>query len=812
MKCKKTWFRHLLPALFFTVLSLNMKAQTWEWVKGGANHNLPQNNWSKVYPNGLAVDAQNNQYVMAQYMDTLRLQDTIMYYRKGTDHTPSLFLAKYNEFGERLWARTYRNCLSGVRGNSQIRVDGQENIYMAGYALDSFMNESVKGNFICKMTQEGQVIWMKKLGSVINFIMDDSGNVYFSGNYNTFNGRAYFDTVRLDSVNSFFAGKFDTAGNVSWIRQFAAPIGINQAYLDFSKERGELLVSGHLYDPITINGQTYTTDDHQNILFRLNATNGNVNPRVLFVRGGTNMNMSVAKWLSDSSFVFGTSYNGASNSFTTNAGRHQGFTHHYDPALLIATMDTTGKVLWTQSIIEGPLQFGYVSTYPSAIVVTPHDLYVSGSVMRGAHLKNDTLNKDYYVSLAFVSAFSKKGTYRGSVVGGVYHSLNNINYIETSPQNRLAVMGSQTRWGNEVFFPAGFGAFTLPTLGREHFYFGSLKGVESICSGTDTSFTSNLTGTSFQWEMNTGSGFMPLSNVPPFAGTGTPTLQIQQVPAHLDEAVFRCLVDGNYSKSFPLFVRESPGVPAITTPSALSICSGESVSLQANCSNCMYSWSPATGLQTTAGSVVNVSPAATTTYTVTATKNGCASYAAVTIEVQPSVTPDIQITYTGCPAETLQFQSTVTNGGTGGQVEWYVGNVLAGTGSNFTLNQATNGMAVKARLVSDARCASPVAVESQVAFVNCITTGIPNVESQHSYSLSPNPSTGIFNLSIDLIQKRKLKLDIMDPAGRVLQSMEAEAIGNFKRQIDISHFTPGIYLLRIHMGSASFTEKLVRIP
>ena len=62
-----------------------------------------------------------------------------------------------------------------------------------------------------------------------------------------------------------------------------------------------------------------------------------------------------------------------------------------------------------------------------------------------------------------------------------------------------------------------------------------------------------------------------------------------------------------------------PAPITITPASSTSICSGNSVSLTASSTNTnyAYTWSPATGLNTTAGATVIASPTATTTYTVT---------------------------------------------------------------------------------------------------------------------------------------------------------------------------------------------------
>jgi hypothetical protein len=77
------------------------------------------------------------------------------------------------------------------------------------------------------------------------------------------------------------------------------------------------------------------------------------------------------------------------------------------------------------------------------------------------------------------------------------------------------------------------------------------------------------------------------------------------------------------------------GAPVITiTPSATSICTGASSTLTASGAD-TYTWSPATGLNTTTGAIVTATPATATTYTVTGLAAGCSATKTVTIIPTP---------------------------------------------------------------------------------------------------------------------------------------------------------------------------------
>lgn len=81
-------------------------------------------------------------------------------------------------------------------------------------------------------------------------------------------------------------------------------------------------------------------------------------------------------------------------------------------------------------------------------------------------------------------------------------------------------------------------------------------------------------------------------------------------------------------------------IPVLTvSPQTPTICAGSSTTLTAS-GAASYTWSPATGLNTTNGNVVVSSPASTTVYTVTAGVSTCTSAisATVTINAVPSLT------------------------------------------------------------------------------------------------------------------------------------------------------------------------------
>ena len=95
-----------------------------------------------------------------------------------------------------------------------------------------------------------------------------------------------------------------------------------------------------------------------------------------------------------------------------------------------------------------------------------------------------------------------------------------------------------------------------------------------VCAGGNISFASSITGTSYQWQVNTGSGFTNLSNNANYNGTGSATLQIINAAAAWNGYQYRCLVGSTLSNVFTLTIL-SPVTPAVSiTASANSFCAG----------------------------------------------------------------------------------------------------------------------------------------------------------------------------------------------------------------------------------------------
>lgn len=74
----------------------------------------------------------------------------------------------------------------------------------------------------------------------------------------------------------------------------------------------------------------------------------------------------------------------------------------------------------------------------------------------------------------------------------------------------------------------------------------------SLCANGSTALVSNISGPAYQWQVNTGAGFVNISDNTNYAGANTVSLQLSNVPSAWYGYQYRCLVNGLYSNKFTL--------------------------------------------------------------------------------------------------------------------------------------------------------------------------------------------------------------------------------------------------------------------
>ncbi len=79
-----------------------------------------------------------------------------------------------------------------------------------------------------------------------------------------------------------------------------------------------------------------------------------------------------------------------------------------------------------------------------------------------------------------------------------------------------------------------------------------------VCpASTTATINGNITGTVYQWQADTGSGFSDITNNAEYAGTNTGILQLSGIISSWDGRKFRCMADGLTGQEFVLRIRNT---------------------------------------------------------------------------------------------------------------------------------------------------------------------------------------------------------------------------------------------------------------
>lgn len=209
----------------------------------------------------------------------------------------------------------------------------------------------------------------------------------------------------------------------------------------------------------------------------------------------------------------------------------------------------------------------------------------------------------------------------------------------------------------------------------------NISGTSAICSGAGTTLTASATGNrgtlTYQWKKD-GVDLPGETNA---TYTATAAGNYTVVVTATDGTCTPTSATANASLN--VTVGTTPVLTWNTTPAAVSVCSGSNTTLTANVTadggeTVTYTWSPATGLNTTTGASVTATPTATTTYTVTASATsatGCPVNENKTVTVTVE-TPNLtlgNIIFDGNPATTATFATNTT--------KVFAANILTQSGS-----------------------------------------------------------------------------------------------------------------------------------
>ncbi|SDG89282.1 zinc-dependent metalloprotease [Psychroflexus sediminis] len=93
--------------------------------------------------------------------------------------------------------------------------------------------------------------------------------------------------------------------------------------------------------------------------------------------------------------------------------------------------------------------------------------------------------------------------------------------------------------------------------------------------------------------------------------------------------------------------------------------------------------------------------------------------------------------------------------------------------------------------------------------LNVLSTLSSDSFSFQNLSIYPNPSQAVFNIQFATEKSAKIQLSLFDLRGRFLLRNEYDVYGDFRKELDLSQFASGVFLLKLSDGYRSITKKII---
>lgn len=341
----------------------------------------------------------------------------------------------------------------------------------------------------------------------------------------------------------------------------------------------------------------------------------------------------------------------------------------------------------------------------------------------------------------------------------------------------------------------------------------------TVCDGVATSFSVSATGAaSYQWQVNTGSGFVNLTNTAPYSGVTTATLNISAGVASMTGYQYRCVLGscGPSVNSNAATLTISVPVTITSQPANASVCHGvnHTFSITTTGTVSSYQWQVSTDNGATYTNISGANASSLTLSLVMPAQSGyryrclavgscgpvTSAAATLTVNTLPSFTLT-NIPVTLCLSDPAYTLTASVAGGT-----WSGTGV---SGSTFTPSVAGLGTKTISYSVTTAGCTT---TQSSVIQVNECAGRHLLLNAFTAVYVYPNPNNGRFNirLNTDLYNKIGVKAYASDGKMVASQMFAGLAYGSIV-PFDLSDQPSGVYHLYIYNNDNGFISKGVSL-
>lgn len=256
-----------------TGCELYAQSPPWIWAKSAAGSDYDE-------AHGIGLDANGNIYISGIFWSPTVSFDAIIIENAGGAFSPSdIFLAKYDPYGNAVWARAYGGDKSEVCFHMSVDAAGYS--YITGYFKSSSItfgstvltnpDPGTEAFYMAKVDADGNVVWAKSAAGDdyvwgLGVAADGGGNSYAVGMF--YGDSVVFDAYTLHNAGGrdIFLVKYDVNGNVVWVRSAGGAeddlaVGIYADAEGYTYTTGAFMSSTITFGPYTLTNDPGLRED-----------------------------------------------------------------------------------------------------------------------------------------------------------------------------------------------------------------------------------------------------------------------------------------------------------------------------------------------------------------------------------------------------------------------------------------------------------------------------------------------------------------------------------------------------------------------
>lgn len=570
----------------------------------------------------------------------------------GTEVGP--YQMSLDSTGTLLWAKTYGNStLNGGELTSTLYTSDQNII-----SIGKIFNGVSQVGYVNKTKPNGELIWSKTIGdagistNLYGIIEDSEGNIYVSG-YNEF-------VDNLD--NHRFSGlifQLNLNGDLLWKKEYERSNVQYLSFYDFKiHSSGKILVVGST-------AKTGSPDDQKGFVLEINSSGIPQNCTVLSspldynglgsIIELPNTNLLLGGNINDYEYIASMDLSGTIQ-WSKRNNLFQ--TYHYSTKL---SPDNQSFYLVNQHTYEYPNRQATLSKFSldGNLLWSKEYGYCNEDVLYDFHFGANHTISLFGVTRSYGIGEQTNLFYVRADTSGYTSCMDDkgkSNYETTPITTENVVVLSN----NSPLIFTNYNTFTNDIAVKDTLICSSLNPVgvkfkasdTIVCAGSCISFQNESTyhltldsmvgdmwgndlydmTPSYKWLFESGSGEDLVENPSEVCYDTPGTFAVSLIVTQ------GCKIDTLTKKDYITVI---PANSKISITGDSSVCSGNPATLTASGAG-SYTWSPATGLNTTTGETVIANPSTTTTYTVTGTAGTCV-IEPKTVTVTINSTPDVSI-------------------------------------------------------------------------------------------------------------------------------------------------------------------------